>query len=172
MTVLLVPVGPVRGACGALAREYERRAGRYWKLEIAEVPAGARRGARSASAAEIRRVAGERVLARIPDELEIVALTRHGTPWTSRELACYLEELALRARPGAAFIIGGAFGLSQEVTRLAVKCLSLSAFTLPHELSSPNSSTGQARSCAASRITRRAGERLHSPAPCGVGGPV
>ncbi len=66
--------------------------------------------------------------------LETVALTRTGKLMTSTQLSAYLRTLALRASPGAAFVIGGAYGLSKDLVRRAGRKLSLSAFTLPHDL--------------------------------------
>ncbi|MBI4540390.1 MAG: 23S rRNA (pseudouridine(1915)-N(3))-methyltransferase RlmH [Gemmatimonadetes bacterium] len=133
MTVLIVAVGTVRGPHEAAVHEYERRAARYWKLEVVEVQAGTSRRSR-VQAEDVRRAEGERIVARIPEELEVVAVTRHGTARSSRELAAYLKELAVAGRPGVTFAVGGAFGLSEEVLSRAAMQLSLSRLTLPHEL--------------------------------------
>lgn len=134
MTVLVVVVGSARGVYAAAVQEYERRARRYWKLRIMEVDAGAEKGSRSATPEEVRRAEGKRILAAVPRDSELWALTRYGVLWTSRELASHLGELALHSRPGATFVIGGAFGLSDEVLNRAARRLSLSRMTLPHEL--------------------------------------
>ena len=52
----------------------------------------------------------------------------------SRELAGYLEGHAVHSSPGVAFVIGGAFGLGVPVMERARRKLSLSSFTLPHEM--------------------------------------
>jgi 23S rRNA (pseudouridine1915-N3)-methyltransferase len=49
-------------------------------------------------------------------------------------LASFLGAEALRASPGVAFVLGGAFGLSDQVLERAQRRLSLSDLTLPHEL--------------------------------------
>jgi 23S rRNA (pseudouridine1915-N3)-methyltransferase len=74
------------------------------------------------------------MLARIPEGLEVVALTRIGKRMGSRELAGYLERHAVRSSAGVAFVIGGAFGLGEPVLEKARRRLSLSTFTLPHEM--------------------------------------
>ena len=53
---------------------------------------------------------------------------------STRELADYIDGLATYGRPGAAFLVGGAFGLSREVRAGAARCMSLSEMTMPHEL--------------------------------------
>jgi len=130
--VLVVAVGKVRGVLAPAVQDYEERAGRYWKLEVVEVGAGAGRG--QAPAARVREGEAERILARIPAELEIVALTRVGKTMGSRELAGYLEGHAVRSSAGVAFVIGGAFGLGASVLEKARRKLSLSTFTFPHEM--------------------------------------
>jgi 23S rRNA (pseudouridine1915-N3)-methyltransferase len=132
MRVVIVVVGKVRGDLQPAVKEYETRAGRYWKLEITEVAAGV--GGGQTSAARVQEAEAERILARIPSELEVVALTRDGKAMGSRELAGYLEGHAVRSSAGVAFVIGGAFGLGAAVLKKAKRKLSLSAFTLPHEM--------------------------------------
>lgn len=132
MKVVVVVVGRARGDLAAAVEEYERRAARYWKLEIVEVGQGA--GGRSARPPEVVAAEAERILAKVPDTLEIVALTRTGSGMSSTELARYLQRHAVRSSPGVAFVIGGAHGLAPEVLERAHRALSLSAMTLPHEL--------------------------------------
>ena len=132
MKTLIVAVGRVRGDLRGAVEEYEKRAGRYWKLEVVEVGAGG--PGRDAPADVVKRTEGERILARIPDTLEVVALTREGNGMDSRELSRYLERHAVRSSAGVAFVIGGAFGLGDAVLRRARRRLSLSRMTLPHEM--------------------------------------
>lgn len=132
MKVMVVVVGRARGDLAAAIEEYERRAKRYWKLEIVEVAQGAGRGDAKASA--VKDAEAERILAKVPSELEIVAMTREGGEMSSRELARYLQRRAVRSSPGVAFVIGGAFGLGSQVLKRSRNSLSLSAMTLPHEM--------------------------------------
>lgn len=131
MKVLIVAVGRVRGALEPAVAEYERRAARYWKFEVIEVAAAS---GRATAPEEIKASEGERLLKRIPDGVEVVALTREARGMDSVELSGYLDRLALRSSPGAAFVIGGAFGLGDEVLARAKRTLSLSRMTLPHEM--------------------------------------
>ena len=130
--ITLLSVGKVRGALAAPIADYEARVSRYFDLrtvEIREEPAGSGRTPEQVMAGE-----GKRVLARLPGGYEVVALHRKGRAWSSEQLAAYLGELGLRATPGAAFVIGGALGLSTEILSRANHLLSLSAMTLPHDL--------------------------------------
>jgi 23S rRNA (pseudouridine1915-N3)-methyltransferase len=134
MRVVVVAVGRVKGPLAAAVEEYERRARRYWKLDVIEVAAGLRGGRAAARPEQVRGAEEERILARLPPDLELVALTRTGDPMGSLELARYLDQLGTRATPGVAFVIGGAFGLGDGVLARATRKLSLSAMTFPHEM--------------------------------------
>lgn len=132
MKVALVVVGRVRGMMEAPVTEFERRARRYFPLEVVEVKEES--ASRGRTAQQVMLEEGKRLLARVPTGAELVALDRKGAAWSSEQLARYLDELAIRASPGAAFVIGGAFGLSDEVLTRADHRLSLSTLTFPHEL--------------------------------------
>lgn len=132
MKVLLLAVGRTRGSLAAPIAEYQQRIRHYYSFEAVEVK---EQPSSSASGPDqVREEEGQRLLARVPAGQEVIALHREGKGWSSERLAEYLAELALRSSPGAAFLIGGAFGLSDEVLRRADHRLSLSDFTLPHEM--------------------------------------
>lgn len=131
MNVLLVVVGRVRGTLAEAVEEYERRAGRYWKLEVIEIEGAS---GRDHASDRVMRVEAERILARVPTTFDLIALTRGGKAMGSSALAQYLSDAMVRASPGVAFVIGGAFGLDRSVRDRAVRSLTLSSMTLPHEM--------------------------------------
>lgn len=132
MKVLLLSVGRVRGALAPAVEEYEGRIRHYYSFEAAEVKEEpARRGM---EVERVRAEEGRRLLERVPPGFQLVALHETGRQWSSEELSRHLSDLALRGSAGTAFLIGGAYGLSDEVLRTARHQLSLSAFTLPHEM--------------------------------------
>jgi len=110
----------VVGKAGALLKnailEYETRAGRYWKFDVIEV------------------ASEDRLLSRLPERAQVVALTRTGEGMSSTELADYLQDHALHSTPEVCFVIGGALGLGADILDRAQKRWSLSDATLPHEM--------------------------------------
>ncbi|NJD08951.1 MAG: 23S rRNA (pseudouridine(1915)-N(3))-methyltransferase RlmH [Gemmatimonadetes bacterium] len=132
MRIQVIAVGRAGSLLGEATADYEARAGRYWNLEIIEVK-GERAG-RGASAARVRAAEGDRILQRVGPGLELWALTRNGEGLSSAALAKQLAAAAAAGRPGVAFAIGGAVGLSDSVLRAARRQVRLSDFTLPHEL--------------------------------------
>jgi 23S rRNA (pseudouridine1915-N3)-methyltransferase len=132
MELVIAAVGRPRSpGLGNAIRHYERRAGHYFRLRSVEVSAASLPDAR---AAEARVRESEALLRAIPSALELVALTRAGKPLDTRGLASYLEDIGTYGRPGAAFAVGGAHGLGDDLLARADIRLSLSAMTLPHEL--------------------------------------
>jgi 23S rRNA (pseudouridine1915-N3)-methyltransferase len=130
--IAVVAVGRPNRLLEPAIREYEQRAGRYWKLEIRAVKGET--ASRNRPIAEIQRAEGERLRSAAPAGHELIALTRGGQAWSSERLAGYLDELAIRGTGGAAFLIGGAAGLSHEIIAEARHRLSLSELTMPHDL--------------------------------------
>jgi 23S rRNA (pseudouridine1915-N3)-methyltransferase len=113
-------------------RDYEERAGRYFAFESIEVQP------KKSGAADPERVRGEEaeaLLRRLPLEMETFALTRIGRSLDTRALADHLERVGTYGpAAGAAFVIGGAYGLHEKVLESCRNRLSLSNLTLPHEL--------------------------------------
>ncbi|WP_420441050.1 23S rRNA (pseudouridine(1915)-N(3))-methyltransferase RlmH [Candidatus Palauibacter sp.] len=130
--ILVASVG--RNRATALRRateEYEDRLRRYIRFEAVVVAPARLPDARAPEAREREAAALDR---RLPDELELIALTREGERWTTRALSDYLDSMRTYGRPGAAFAIGGAHGLAPRLLDRARARLALSAMTLPHEV--------------------------------------
>ena len=104
--------------------EYEKRIARFRPFTITEV-----RDADQSLPVEKRNAAA----ALGPHDVPIV-LDERGKDFTSPSLAKYLAGLDQAARGTPAFIIGGPFGLTDDVRRRAALLLRLSAMTFPHEL--------------------------------------
>ena len=77
---------------------------------------------------------GHRILSRIGRGTRIIALCIEGKMYTSEELAKELEKTALDGCSSIALVIGGSWGLSDEVKNAAAIKLSMSRMTFPHQL--------------------------------------
>ena len=111
--------------------DYERRASRYFRLRVIEISSA---DLPDSAADRARTMEGQKLLERIPERLQLCALTRQGETMSSREFAAYLAKMATYSLPGVAFLLGGAHGLSPTVLDGAQRHLSLSTMTLPHEM--------------------------------------
>ncbi|HEU6450771.1 MAG TPA: 23S rRNA (pseudouridine(1915)-N(3))-methyltransferase RlmH [Gemmatimonadaceae bacterium] len=131
MRLLLISVGKIRAKeMSTLVGEYEKRAGRYWPLEVIEVR---EESARSRTAAEVKVKEGERLLEAAGGAM-MVACDERGTMLRSEEFAEWLREEREKAVRDVAFVIGGAYGLSDGVLARADRRMALARWTLPHEL--------------------------------------
>lgn len=127
----MVVVGsPKRGPVADAIAEYEERARRYWPLTVDEVR---EESAKSRTAPQVKAAEGERILARVPDGARVIACDVKGNRWSSEQLAAELRDVRDGGRD-LCFLIGGAFGLGDTILQRAQGRLSLSDFTLPHEM--------------------------------------
>jgi 23S rRNA (pseudouridine1915-N3)-methyltransferase len=127
----VIAVGKPDANLAEMIAEYEMRAARYWPIEFVEVRKEAARGRTDD---QVREAESARLLERVPRGAEVIALTRTGDAWSSGRFARHLNQMATRARPGAAFLIGGALGLSLDAMRSADRRMRLSTFTFPHDI--------------------------------------
>ena len=130
MRLTVAVVGKPRNAALAAAiHEYETRAARYWPLDVHEVKA--ERGG-SGDSRLVRKRESERLVERI-GSANIVACEVTGKSFSSERFAEWLKTERDRDRD-LAFVIGGAFGLSDDLVSTASVRLSLAPWTLAHEL--------------------------------------
>ena len=129
--LILVVGGPRHPGLADAIRDYEQRAARYFALETIEVAPGSGRGR---APGRVREEEADVLLRRRPGDLAACALTREGRAMDSGAFADWLGELRTYALPGAAFLVGGAFGLHERVLARCERRLSLSPMTLPHEM--------------------------------------
>lgn len=131
MKLVVAAVGaPGPAAVAAAIADYESRARHYFDLEVVQLPAAPG----SLPAAERMDREAEVLRRRVPAGLERFALTRRGKGITSTGLARYLAGRAAHGAAGAAFIVGGAFGLAPSYLAEADHRLAVSGMTLPHGL--------------------------------------
>ena len=136
MKITVVAVGKIKERFFEDAiREYEKRLGRYCRLEIVQV-ADERTpdGAGDALERQIKEREGERILAQIKDGAYVIALAIEGKMLDSEELSEQMERWKVGGISHAAFVIGGSLGLSEEVLSRADFRLSFSRMTFPHQL--------------------------------------
>ena len=77
---------------------------------------------------------GQRLLKQVPAGSYLIVLDVFGEAISSEELADKIDKLALTGKSNITFLIGGAFGLSDEVRRAADMRLSFSRMTFTHQM--------------------------------------
>jgi 23S rRNA (pseudouridine1915-N3)-methyltransferase len=131
MRFLIVSVGRPRdrGLAEAI-HHFETRAARYWPLEAKEVR---EEPARSASPERVREREGTRLLDACADA-DVVACDERGEQMTSHEFARFMQAAREGGARDVAFLLGGAFGLSDDVRGRARTSIGFARWTLSHEL--------------------------------------
>jgi len=127
MHLRIVAAGKLRDpAAAAVCAEFQKRLRAYHRIEVTEV-----RASSGSDPARAIREEGERLLKSAGDGVSW-ALDRTGTELSSEELSAKIIELESRGRP-LTLLIGGTFGLAQEVRARADFVWSLSKLTFLHE---------------------------------------
>ena len=103
--------------------EYLKRLKKFARVEVREIP-------------ECRTLneEGQKILSLVPKDSWLCVLDVSGTELTSEDFAKKIAALALGGVSNLTFVIGGAFGLSEELRQAASFRLSLSEMTLTHQM--------------------------------------
>lgn len=116
------------------AAEYLKRLSAFCKADIVEVqPAKLPEDPPESLISAALREEGARITERIPKDSAVVALCVEGRRFTSESFSQLVSGLNAQGR-GMAFIIGGSYGLSEEVKRRSDCRMSMSDMTFPHRL--------------------------------------
>ena len=115
--------------------EYEKRLRPYADLRTIEIIEERMKDRPSpAEKDEVLRREGERLSSQIPQGAYLIVLDVGGEEMSSEKFSAQIDHLMLMGENHIAFLIGGPFGLSDELRQRADLRLSFSQFTLPHQL--------------------------------------
>ena len=109
------------------AREYEKRLSRFCNLKIIEL----KEHTHLQNTQQIKIAEGEEILKNLSGY--IILMDVKGKSISSEELAKKIDNLSL-CNSEISFIVGGSYGVSEEVKARANEKLSVSAMTFPHRL--------------------------------------
>lgn len=122
--------GYLRDGCA----EYIKRLSAYSKVKVIEV--AEEKASDNPSAAEIINIIekeGKRIIDKIPKGSFVIPMCIEGKEFSSPDFSEELEKISMN-NSNVAFIIGGSYGLSDEVKSLGRLKLSFGKLTLPHQL--------------------------------------
>lgn len=136
MRITIVTAGKIKEKyLTAGINEFLKRLGPFATVKIVEI--NEERMKDNPSEAEKQQVLqqeGQRLLRQVPEGSYLFVLDVYGRQLSSEELAERLGNLALQGKSNLTFLIGGAFGLSEEVRRAADFRLSFSPMTFTHQM--------------------------------------
>lgn len=115
--------------------EYQKRLSTLCKLSIIELPA--EKLSDNPSEKEIANALaseGKKIVEKIPKGARVYTMCIEGKQRSSEALSRELETAGVEGVSSVAFIIGGSFGLSEDVKKLSYNRLSMSKMTFPHQI--------------------------------------
>ncbi len=114
--------------------EYIKRLGAFAKVSMIEIDE--EKLPSSPSDAQIKSAIakeGERIIKRLPKNSAVIPLCIEGKEYSSPDFSVLIEKISLNTS-SICFVIGGSYGLSDEVKGLGDYKLSFGKMTLPHQL--------------------------------------
>lgn len=109
-------------------KEYEKRITKYTRIKIIEVE-----DFNNNNEQVIKDKEKEKILKYIDSKDYVITLEIEGKQLTSTELSEKIESV-LNIKPNITFIIGGSYGLDDEIKNISNFKLSFSKLTFPHQL--------------------------------------
>lgn len=131
MRIIAIAIGKRHDAAIAAAiDDYTQRINRYGTFEWHILPPA--KGKMDAD--EIKRAESAVIAAQLKDDDYAVLLDERGSQLSSNDLADILDRQDMASARRLVFVIGGAYGVSDEVTQRADLVWSLSKLVFPHQL--------------------------------------
>ena len=114
--------------------EYSKRLGAFCKFSVTELSEERLSGDTPSQIEIVIREEGKRILKKINPSDYVAAMCIEGKQLSSVELSRQIDSIAVSGKSAIAFVIGGSYGLSDEVKQRAQLRLSMSKMTFPHQL--------------------------------------
>lgn len=112
--------------------EYQKRLRKYIQFEKIEIPD--LKNAKKLSEAEIKKEEGKLILSKIQPNGLVVLLDDKGKSFASIEFAEWIQNALNRGYKHITFVVGGAYGFSDDVYAAAQQKISLSKMTFSHQM--------------------------------------
>ncbi len=113
-------------------QEYLKRLTHYCKVERIEL--ADLKNNKNMQRDQIKKEEGKMFLSRIDSNDYVILLDERGKQYGSIEFADFIENRQMEGTRNMVFIVGGAFGFSDEIYQRANSMLSLSKMTFSHQM--------------------------------------
>ena len=131
MEIKLIVVGKTKSSeLVRLINEYVKRINFYKKFKIIVVNS---LKSKKNSEKEIKKIEGENVLKSVKKNELIFLLDENGKSFNSRKFADFLSN-KFKTNKSIVFVVGGAYGFSNEIKQKANEIISLSEMTFSHQI--------------------------------------
>ncbi len=135
MKIKIYAIGKIKDFYKVGVDEYIKRLFNYAQVEVVELkdePIPDRPS--ESEILKAKKLEGSRVLASIKDKEYLIALDLNKKEMTSEEFASYINKKLESNGAHISFVIGGSYGLSDELRQRVNDSVSLSSLTFPHQL--------------------------------------
>ena len=112
--------------------EYIKRLGHYCAFEMIEIPE--LKNVRKLSKDQIKVEEGKLILAKMGIGESLILLDENGKNYASEKFAQFLQKQMNQGGKGIVFVVGGAYGFSDEVYQRSQHKISLSLMTFSHQM--------------------------------------
>ena len=112
--------------------QYQKRLNHYTQFELLEIPNI--KNANNLSDSELLRKEGELIVQQLQPSDHLVLLDDKGKDFTSSKFAEKLQGWMLSSKKRLVFVVGGAYGFSEQVYQRGNEKLSLSKMTFSHQM--------------------------------------
>ncbi len=116
--------------------EYAKRLSAFCKFSVVELSEEKIKSnsPNESQISEVINAEGKRILQKIGQSDYVVAMCIEGKMLSSEELSKTIDSVSIGGKSTVDFIIGGSYGLSNEVKQRAELRLSMSRMTFPHQM--------------------------------------
>ena len=111
---------------------FTKRISHYYPVEWKIFPPA--KNAASLSNDQVKATESSLILNALQNDDILIALDENGKQWSSVELAGFIQQKANASAKNIIFLIGGAYGVSEEVMKRSNYKWSLSKLVFPHQL--------------------------------------
>jgi 23S rRNA (pseudouridine1915-N3)-methyltransferase len=113
-------------------QEYLNRLKHYVSVEKIEIPD--LKNARKLSIDQIKEQEGKEILSKVMSGETLILLDEKGKSFSSVEFAEFIQQKFNAGGKGIVFVVGGAYGFSEDVYKLSTAKISLSRMTFSHQM--------------------------------------
>ena len=135
MKIKIYAIGKIKDFYKLGVDEYIKRLSSYVQIEVVELKDEPLPD--NPNESEIKKakdIEGKRVLSSIKDKEYLIALDLNKKEMTSEKFASYVQNKLESNGSKISFVIGGSYGLSDELKNRVDDSISLSSLTFPHQL--------------------------------------
>jgi 23S rRNA (pseudouridine1915-N3)-methyltransferase len=113
-------------------QDFTKRISNYFPVDWKIIPVPKNAGLLTES--DLKKKEGESILKMVDDQDYLIVLDEKGKPFSSQQLADFIQLRANGSSKRLIFLIGGSYGIDAAVLKRANHSWSLSSLTFPHQL--------------------------------------